>query len=533
MENINNARDSLDRFLSKYSTRQKVIGATSILGIILLIVLVIMALTRPTYVPLYSELDLQTMSGVKTALDDMQVDYKIQGQNSIYVREQDKSKIMIDLAGQDIPAAKFNYNDLIGMNSMFMSDDEKTTARNYALQNAISTVLEGIEGVENAQVTLTIPKTSNFILQENVQVPKASVLVGTAPGAELSKESIDGIVSLVTNSVEGLISENVTVVSANGQILNKTEEENELEGMTDNMVLQQKIEKDISESVHKFLTPMVGFENVSVMASVKLNFDTNKTQSEVFSPPVEGEIQGMKRSEQNLSEIVENRPNAIGAPGMNANDAQQQVTDYITVDENRDSYYRRDESTINYEMNRIVNEVEKAKGQIQDITVSVILNKDSLVGGELTEEKRQQIVDLITAATGIDTRAVEVYAESFNKPFDAAANSDGEGVGNLPIPAWMWVLIAITALIPIIALAIYALNRRRQRQEEQRIREEEERRRLEEQMAIKYEEEIKEEIEDIELDIKESSHKKSIEDLIERNPQIVVSLLKTWINEDE
>ena len=41
-----------------------------------------------------------------------------------------------------------------------------------------------------------------------------------------------------------------------------------------------------------------------------------------------------------------------------------------------------------------------------------------------------------------------------------------------------------------------------------------------------------EEIEAIEIGIKESGKKKSIEDLIEKNPEIVTQLLKTWIEEE-
>lgn len=42
----------------------------------------------------------------------------------------------------------------------------------------------------------------------------------------------------------------------------------------------------------------------------------------------------------------------------------------------------------------------------------------------------------------------------------------------------------------------------------------------------------KEEIEALEINMKESGKKKSIEDLIDRNPEIVANLLKTWIDEE-
>lgn len=519
MENINNARETVNKLWVKYSTKQKIIGIGGVAVLLIAIVVVIMTMTRPTYVPLYSGLDLESMSTVKTALDDMTIDYKIKDQNSIYVKEGDRNRAMIDLAGQNIPKAKFNYSDLIEMNTMFMSDDEKTTAKNYALSNAIASVIESIPAVETAHVNLTIPKSNEFILQENRQPTKASVLITTVEDSELDRKSIDGIESLVANSVEGLRIENVTIHGPSGEILNLEEEENDIEGLTENIQLQKRVEEDLSKSVHRFLTPMLGYENISVMASVRLNFDTNKTQTETFAPPVEGETSGIVRSEQHASELVENNQLGLGQPGVGANDNPMETPDYVTVDENANSTYERNESTINYEMNRIVNEVEKAKGQITDVTVSVILNTDSLEDGELTEDKKKEIADLITSATGIDTRSVQVFAQKFNT-IKTEEIIDETGTMKL----WMWIAIAVTALIPIIALAIYLIRKRRKE-----IEEIERQKQLELENAKLIEQEG---IEAIELDIKESGYKKSIEDLVDKNPGLVVSLLKTWINED-
>ena len=160
--------------------------------------------------------------------------------------------------------------------------------------------------------------------------------------------------------------------------------------------------------------------------------------------------------------------------------------------------------------------VEKARGTIDSVTVSVILNKDTLEGGELTDEKRTQIVNLITTATGLDTKAVEVFAESFNKADDLSAkNTQGS------IPMWQWIAIAVIALIPLILLTVTMLRRARAKKKA------DETKKTENGPIWK-----QEEIEAIEIGMKESGKKKSIEDLIEKNPEIVTQLLKTWIEEE-
>ncbi|MGP1598111.1 flagellar basal-body MS-ring/collar protein FliF [Peptoanaerobacter stomatis] len=523
MENINNVRNSINQYLEKYSRRQIITVAVSTLAIIAIVTSLILYLTRTKYVPLYSNLDLNTMSTVTQNLDGLGVKYKIEGQNSILVPEKIRNKVMVDLAGRNLPNAKFDYSDLIKMNSMFMSDDEKETARQYALTNQISTVIESIDAVDKAYVSLSIPKNSEFVLNENKQISKASVMLSLKSGKELDQDSINGIASIVSSSVEGLLPENVTIHGSNGQVLNvNSENKNDSIQAKSNLEMQDKVKSDIEKSLQNFLSPMFGYNNISVMASVKLNFDNEQTQTKSFSPPVEGETSGLARSEQNLKEQVENKKDALGTPGVTANNNEAGgTTNYVTVDENGNSTYNRSESTINYELNEIVKNVEKAKGTIDSITVSVILNKDSLEGGELTDEKKAQIVKLITTATGLNTKSVEVFAESFNKDMqNQMAASDNYG-----IPLWQWIAIGVIAFIPIASLLIIMLLRRRNRKLEEMAKQKD-------NLSAEERARKQKEIETIELDIKESGKKRSIEELINKNPEVVTQLLKTWIEEE-
>lgn len=521
LENINNIRDSINQYLEKYSKKQIMTVAASTAVILIVTTALILQLTKTNFVPLYSNLDLTTMSSVTQSLDSMGVNYKIQGQNSILVPENSRNKIMVDLAGQKLPNAKFDYSELIKMNSMFMSDDEKETARQYALANQISTVIESIEAVDKAYVSLTIPKNSEFVLNENKQVSKASVVLTLNSGKEISQDSINGIAAIVANSVEGLSLENVSIHGSNGQVLNQDmdDKDNSAQVKT-NLEMQEKVKKDIEKSLQNFLSPMFGYNNFSVMVSVKLNFDNEQTQSKTFMAPIDGETSGLVRSEQNLREQVENKTGALGTPGVTANNNEAGgTTNYVTVDENGASNYNRSENTINYKLNEIVKNVEKAKGTIDSITVSVILNKDSLEGGELSSERKTQIANLITTATGLDTKAVEVFAESFNKDLQKQMSEKTTGV-----PLWQWIAMAVIAAVPIIALIFMAILKRKKKLEEMKKKAEslsEEERRKQQQ-----------EIESIELDIKESGKKKGIEELINKNPEVVTQLLKTWIEEE-
>lgn len=520
MDLFNNFKERTAELSGKYTNRQKIMVGVLSFALVVVTTGMIIYLTRPNYVTLYRDLELKTASSVTTQLDELKIPYKLNPDNSISVPDSYINKAKLDLAGAGLPEATFDYNDLINRNSMFMSDDEKNQARNFALQNEIAKVVQSIPGVKKAFVNLSIPRTQEFILQENKMDAKASVFLSLEDNAALDPNSIQGITMLVANSVEGLNPENVTVHGSNGQVLSDSKSSSgmDLSSQT-NLELQSKVKLDIEKSLNDFLAPIYGYGNVSVMASVKLNFDTDNTQSKTFAPPIEGETDGIVRSLQENVEKVENSQEAVGTPGVDGN--AEEVVDYATMDPNAlNSNYDKNEKIVNYELNEIVKTVEKAKGQIENLTVAVVLNKESLEGGELTQEQKTEIASLINAATGLETKSVEIYAQSFNQDIQNALSQAGEQAG---IPLWTWIAFGAIALIPILALGAYIFMKRRK--EKQTIEDK--------QTSVMPESSIsKEAVEQIEFEIKESGRKKSIESLIDSNPEIVTQLLKTWLDED-
>ena len=144
MDFFNNIKDKTGKLSEKYSTKQKVLLGGLALGLVVVTTAMIIYLTRPNYVTLYRDIDLKTASEVTSQLDELNIPYRLNQDNSISVPDTYINKAKIDLAGAGLPDATFDYNDLINRNSMFMSDDEKNQARNYALQNEIANVIQSI-----------------------------------------------------------------------------------------------------------------------------------------------------------------------------------------------------------------------------------------------------------------------------------------------------------------------------------------------------------------------------------------------------
>ncbi|KXZ39764.1 flagellar M-ring protein FliF [Alkalithermobacter thermoalcaliphilus JW-YL-7 = DSM 7308] len=503
-----NVKEQLSKFFSSYDNRQKKIMIITAVLTLFLTTGIILYISRPEYVILYKDLDLKETGEIVKNLDDLRVQYKIKDQGTILVPKKDVNKIKIDLATKGVPAAKFSYEDIINKNTMFMSEDEKQKAYNYALQNHLASIIQEIPGVKKAIVTLSIPRRTEFILSENRQEAKASVFI---EADNIDQISVDGIAVLVSNSVEGLNKENVTIHDSKGRVLNNSNKDNNLLTSTTQIELQNEVKSDIEKNLTEFLSSVFGYGNVSVMASVTLNFDTDIMESREFKTPIEGEENGLIRSmEENIETVSDN--SAQGVPGTDTN--TEEITQYVETDDNNSSYYKSNK-IVNYELNEVIRKVEKAKGEVRDITVAVILNKDVLEGNELTEENRQQIEQLISSATGLQTKSVNIYAQSFNNNIqEALNNASSSKEGSLPL--WVMVMLVVLLIIPIGALILYFTKKNRKDIKKEQI-----------QIQIP-----EEKVEDLELDIKESGYKKSVESFINKNPEIVSQLLKSWLDED-
>lgn len=501
-------------FLNKYTKKQKINVFIGFILILIISTLTILNITKPEYSVLYKELDIKESANITKSLDELKIDYKINDEGTILVKKEDINKIKMDLSTQGIPSTKFSYDDLLNKNTMFMSEDEKDRVFNYALKNQIESVIEEMPAIKNADVILTIPKDSTFILDENKENSKASVTLELNDGFSLDKQSIEGIAFLVSNSVQGLSVDNITIHDSTGRVLNKKDNEESYES-TNQLEIQNKVKEDIEDNLVEFLSTIYGYGNVSVMASVKLNFDTDITETKEYNTPIEGEENGLIRSIKEKNESVNNSQNG-GVPGTDSN--TEEITKY-QQEESEKSAYNNFDKTVNYELNEIVRKVEKAKGQIQDITVAVVLNSEILPDKELTQEKKKEIVNSVSSAAGIDTKRVEVYAQSFNNTSDEGVDEIDNGKLNMPM--WTIILIILLILIPVFICIVYIIKVKKEKEKESKMEEESQNINI-----------MQEEIEELELDIKESGHKKSIENLVNKNPEIVAQLLKSWIDEE-
>ncbi len=504
-------RTQISEILSKLDRRKKIIYlGGGFLGV-LFVVFVIIFFTRTEYVPLTTNASLDDAARITTALSELGIQYKdADNTTTILVPKQDlsRAKMQLTLSGT-LREKNFDWAQAFGSTSLSYTSEDKNKMYELAQENGLAETIATLDGVRKAKVNITVPSDSVFLLNDEA-VSKASVTLILENGYKLNKQQVDGIVAILVDSVRGLDDAHVSIVDNTGRILNEQfSEDGEITATTQHelqMQIAQKLEKDL----HRFLSNIFGSDGVQVMASVRLDFDSQVTTSKIFAVPIEGETTGIIRSMTDIQE----KTMGGGAMGVPGTDSNPETTNYAE-DSNTKNQYQKASKTINYEMNETLTTVEKSKGKISDITVSVIVNKEKLTDKELTEEQKKEITELVSAAAGLDAKVVNVSAQNFVKEETDFTDLEETASG---VPLWL-VIVGFALIVTIVAVVIVLLKRKAQKEKEEELK--------------RLEEEQQKEIDNIRLQEEdESSPKYQIEKFIDANPEVVAQLLRSWLYDD-
>lgn len=487
---------------------------------VVVLIAMILFLTRTQYVPLASDVDYADMSAIVGKLEELQIKYKDDGSNTIFVDVKDLTKakmaIAVDLS---ISQPDYSWTDVFANTSFTMTSEMKQQQINQAKASALKQAIkDGIEGIKDAKVELYIAPDSNFLLAEDKE-SSVSVMLNLESGFSFTQKQVSGIVNFLMNSVSNLPKENITIIDQTGLTLNKFSEDSDSFIASSQNEQRMIVENQLEEKLGGFLGVIYGRTRVKVAVSVVLMFDDYQATSTAFSPPVDGATVGMIRSMATISESVVDGDVASGVPGTDSN---TNVTDYPTGT-NSSSDYEKSSETVNYEMNEIVTVLNQAKGTIKDIGIGIIIDTEALEENNLTDEHKKEVIDLVTSVSGIETRSVSVVAYKFAEE-DAGITkfSSEEAMIKPGIPIWL-VGIIIGALA-VAVIAFFLING--SKANKKKLAEIAEIREIEEEKR-------KSELEEIQTDMEDkSSPKYQIEKFIDAKPDSVAALLRSWMNEN-
>lgn len=505
--------------------RNAIIIASSVLAVV---IIVSVLLNQVDYATLYTGLDAADSAAVMKSLTDQKVLYKVSG-TSILVPAKDADRLRLTLSTQ--VKNGFSLDILNQGNGLGMTEADKQQYRKYQLQLDIQNAIKTCEGVNDARVALTIPDDSPLVITANRQEATAGVILFLNSGVELSQDQIKAIASFVKNSVTGLKLENISMMDSTMRNLDITSSDDTDISTKDQFKLQDEVRTQFRKQVMNLLQPVFGLGRVEAEVNVELNFDSKTTDTVKFEPVV-GDS-GIVVSIDKLREQIVNgsAPGASGQPGTTTNTG---TTTYPVVSVENGTY-QKNADTINYEISSTKDHLEAAKGSIKNLSVSVVVDNTGL-----KEDYTANVKSLVATALGVSQDLVSV---AFLPMLGTQAISDELAKSASLAQAQQkaqqnqfYIIVGAVLLVLLLPILLVFAGKRSKAKAELALQ----RAALlgPEPVASPQEESMEEQdqtddgLAAIRI-VNDSSAKDQIGKLIERNPELVANLLRTWLADEE
>ncbi len=365
----------------------RIIALSSIIFLLLIIGIIVYWGLKHEYKLLFANLNENSAAKIIKKLEEDKIPYRLgKDGKSVYVPEKLVLKERVKIAGSDLPIGRGVGFEIFDKNNFGMSDEERKINFLRALQTEIERTIDEIDEIEKSRVHIAIPEKKLFIDEQ--QPVKASVYLKLKIGGNLKKEQINGIQNLVASSVDGLVQENVSIISTDGRILTDYKDES---NVSDKKVeITKRYEEYLRQKIQTLLDSVVGINNSTVRVSVQLTFDKIERARETYNPIQPGAI----KEEMVLNESLDNNKDEI-------------ISSNATLPESK--VLNKQKKAVKYEVGKEFEKIIITPGEIKNINVAILLN------GKYEEKFINDIKSNISIALGlnpakgdkIDVRAVE------------------------------------------------------------------------------------------------------------------------------
>jgi flagellar M-ring protein FliF len=370
----------------------------------------------PDYRVLYGNLSDRDGGSVITALQQMNVPYKVAEGGAVLVPSNQVYDVRLRLASQGLPRGGVVGFELMENQKLGTSQFLEQVNYQRALEGELARSIQSLSAVQAARVHLAIPRPSVFAREQ--QKPSASVLLNLGAGRVLERGQINGILHLVASSVPELTVGNVTIVDQAGNLLSGMGEGQVRTGLDPGQLSYvHQIEQSYARRIESILTPILGEGNIRAQVTADLDFSQVEQTSEIFKPnsaPADVSI----RSQQSVETIGNAGTGASGVPGALSNQPPGAASAPITATgvtpgtpeaAGGAGSNLHKESTVNYEVDKTIRHVKQPVGVVKRLSVAVVVNfrtttdRDGKASQKpLTPTEITQINSLVKEAMGYD-----------------------------------------------------------------------------------------------------------------------------------
>jgi flagellar M-ring protein FliF len=515
-------KEKITTYWSERTNLQKGIIVGSFLLLFILLILVSMLGSRTNMVPLYTNLTFHETGEIKAQLDARAIPSEVTNSGTaINVPEALVDILKVELAAEGIPkSGSIDYTTFKDRMGFGMTDNEFTIMERAAIQTELANLIRTIDGVQHAQVMITLPEPSVWVSSE-AETASASVTLNIRPGYQLEQPQIRALYHLISKSVPKLPVENIVIMNQIGEYLELRSEnvvDSTLSIFEQQRSIQREIERDLQRQVQQMLGTLVGRDNVLVSVSTDIDFTKENRAEDIVAPVDVENMSGLAISIERITETFSGEDFQDGGiPGTGETD----IPGYPGGAGAGAGDYERMEERINNDVNRIRRDIVMSPYQVRDIGIQVMIDPTETDAdlNQLVNDVQQILSTIVKTSISKEVIDQLTIDEINDKVFVSTQEFKGKVVLDDPkqgIPSWYYI---VGGLILFIILLIFLLLRKGKKVE------------LIEESTVQA---LGFDIPDPndERDSEEKARRRQLEKMAKEKPEEFSKLVRTWLSED-
>lgn len=361
----------------------------------------IMRVTAPQMVTLYTDLSYDDASGVMKELDRQSIPYELKNDGAIIMVPKDKvTRLRMKLAEGGLPKGGgvgyeiFDKSDALGSTSFVQNVNHLR-----ALEGELARTIKSIDRIQAVRVHLVLPDRPLF----SRETPEPSAAIVLRVRGSLEPQQVRAIRHLVASSVNGLKPQRVSIVDETGQLLANGTSENG--GMDDVSGDERRTayENRLRGQVESIVDSVVGSGRARVQLSADFDYNKITQTSDKFDP--EGRVLRSSQTREESSATADGNSGQVTVnnelPGNQPQNAPGAPKDQS----------KKSEEINNYEISRTTKTEVTEAGRVQRVSVAVLVDgrytknaQGDQVYTPRSKEELDRISALVRSAIGFDQK---------------------------------------------------------------------------------------------------------------------------------
>lgn len=528
-ERLQAVLNNVTAWWKKFNTKQRTLLISIAAVVIVALIILAVAISRPQMVELVKSQSGSEASSVKGVLEDNGIKYEVGDDLIFYVNKADEVNAIMALGDSGIPAQAYSIDNVTD-GSFSTTEADKQKKYVVYLEGKMKEHLEKLDYVDEASVDITMPENDGTILSSDDE-GTAAITLGLSDA--VSEDQAYAIARVAATALGNDTTKGITIIDKKANVLYSGADAESSSGIASSQLsYRQKLEEQVKNEVKKTLESSNIFSNIEVGMNLDVEFNKSEIAEKNYTLP-DGQDSGLLDSESVYQSDATNGQAAVPGTDSNTDDttyttqdgtaSESSITDtdrnYLydekittTTDNGGSINYASSSITVVATRYRVYDESTLEANGTLDETTWEQFKADNADPVKVTDVDTD-LIDSVQNATGISQISFLVYEQPEFVDKSIVTRSWGD-------------ILQIVITVFIFALLGFVVFKSTKTQETEPIEEE-----ISVESLLDRTAEATDLLEDIGYSEKTET-RVLIEKFVEENPDAAALLLRNWLNED-